>query len=175
MTYISTGEAMKNLKLLAIGFAACLLVFAVLTFTFDSETSAQRSAVIRWDYAAITGTYAPFVAENSSVSVSAAANICYMQAGGCQNEELRAEVSFTKFFQDTRLENSPKTRGLAYDKAAENAYAKAIAKLGVEGWELVSTPGLEFDNYFQNAQGNYTVQEGDKNRKPDLYFKRPRQ
>jgi hypothetical protein len=102
-------------------------------------------------------------------------NICYMQAGGCQNEEVRAEISFTKFFQDTRLGNSPKTRALAYDKAVETAYAKAIAKLGLEGWELVSTPGLEFDNYFQNAQRNYTVQEGDKDRKSDLYFKRPRQ
>lgn len=169
------ATAMKNFKLLAIGFSACLLAFAVYSLTFDSETSAQKSPVTRWDYAAVTGTYAPFVAENSSVSVSAAANICYMQAAGCQNEEVRADVSLTKFFQDTRLENSPTTRALAYDKAAETAYAKAIAKLGVEGWELVSTPGLEFDNYFQNAQGNYTVQEGDKNRKPDLYFKRPRQ
>jgi hypothetical protein len=166
---------MKDLRLLAIGFAACLFVFGVYSVTFDSETSAQRSPVTRWDYAAITGTYAPFVSENSAVSVSAAANICYMQAAGCQNEEVRADVSLTKFFQDTRWENSPTTRTLAFDKAAETAYAKAITKLGLDGWELVSTPGLQFDNYFQNPQGNHTVQEGDKNRKPDLYFKRPRQ
>ncbi len=165
---------MKNFKFVAIGFSVCLVVFAAYVLVFDSAATAQRSVINRWDYAAITGTYAPYVTENSSVAVSASANICYMQAAGCQNEEVRAEVSFTKFFQDTRLENSPKTRALAYDKAVENAYAKAIAKLGLEGWELVSTPGLEFDNYFQNAQGNFTVQEGSKDRKPDLYFKRQR-
>jgi hypothetical protein len=142
---------------------------------FFYPVSAQKSyGGARWEYASITGVYQPYTGSDNSVFIMAA-NICYMQAAGCQNEEVRNEVNFSKFLQDLRLENTGQSRLRAQARAAEGAYAKAFAKLGAEGWELVSPPGLQFDNYYLNSSGTYNIQEGNKERKADIYFKRLRQ
>ena len=166
---------MKNRIAVVIALVCCLTVCGVAAAVFYFPASAQREVSNRWEYAAITGSYFPYSTENPSIVATAAVNICYMQSGGCQNEEVRAEINYSRFFQETRFENTEKTRGFAERRAAESAFAKAIAKLGQEGWEMISTPELEFDNYILASPGNYRVQEGSRERKPDIYFKRARQ
>lgn len=154
--------------------AAASIAIGAAAFFFFPSASAQKSYNIRWEYASITGVYHPYTGADNSVVVMAA-NICYMQAAGCQNEEVRSELIYSKFLQDLRLENTDQSRIRAQARAADGAYARAIAKLGAEGWELVSSPDLQFDNYYQNSMGTYNLQEGSRERKPDIYFKRPRQ
>jgi hypothetical protein len=63
---------------------------------------------------------------------------------------------------------------LARHRAIDNVYSRAIAKLGAEGWEMISKPELQFDTFYQNASGTFDVAPGNYDRKPDIYFKRPK-
>ena len=73
----------RRLFFFAFGFVA-MVVGAVAFFT-TSRSEAQRNNPIRFEYAVINGNYLPYPADNPSV-VSSAANICYLQVVGCQNE-----------------------------------------------------------------------------------------
>jgi hypothetical protein len=152
----------------------CVALVAAVAAFFYNPAAAQRQTFTRYEYASISGSYFPYTTENSAIVATAAVNICYFQATGCQNEEIRAEVNYSRYFQETRFENNEQSRSYVETRAAETAFAKAIAKLGQEGWEMVSTPALEFDNYVQTSPSNYRVQEGSKQRKPDIFFKRAR-
>src|SRR5687768_1524096 len=132
--------------LLALGLFA--MVGGVAVYFATSRSEAQRNNTSRFEYAVINGNYQPYPPDNSSV-VSGAANICYLQATGCQNEEVRVEINLSKFMQDERLENSLTTlRRLAQDRAVQSSNSRAIAKLGAEGWEMVAAPEIEFDLYY---------------------------
>ena len=76
--------------------------------------------------------------------------------------------------QDSRQENTQAARKLAQNKATETAFAKAFAKLGLQGFEMVSSPGLQFDQYVPNSAGTFTIQEGSSERTADIYFRRQR-
>jgi hypothetical protein len=52
------------------------------------------------------------------------------------------------------------------------AFTKAVARLGSEGWEMMSEPSVTFDNYILDSQGNYSISQGNKELKPNIYFKR---
>ena len=106
---------------------------------------------------------------------SGAVNICYLQVSGCKNEEVKAEVVYAEFLQDFRLDNTEQSKSFGYNRAKDLAFSKAVAKLGLEGWEIISQPSIEFDNYIPNNQGNFTIYVGNKETKPDVYFKRPKQ
>ena len=163
-------------KLTYIAGAAVLVaitLFAVAQY-FEPNVEAQKNAQIMFDYAAVTGAYVPYTSDNPSVNFVAAVNICYMRADGCQNEEVRGEVNYSKFLQDSRQENTQAARRLAQNKATETAYAKAFAKLGLQGFDMVSSPGLQFDQYVPNSAGTFTVQEGSSERTADIYFRRQR-
>jgi hypothetical protein len=156
---------------IGIGIILAITWFSVAQ-NFDRNVTAQKSATINWDYAAVTGAYVPYTTDNPSSNVVAAVTICYMKADGCQNEEIKGEVNYSKFLQDARLENTQVARRFAQNKAAETAFAKAFARLGLNGYELVSAPGLQFDQYVLNSSGTFTVQEGNNERPADIYFKR---
>lgn len=153
-------------------FMLAIAGFAAIMSQFPA--AAQRDAAGRWEYASITGSFAPYSTENPSIVATAAVNICYMQADGCRNEEVRAEINYSRFFQDARLENTERSRTLAERRAAEIAFAKAMAKLGLDGWEMVSSPELQFDNYVPSGPNSFRVEQGEKQRAPDIYFKRAR-
>lgn len=165
---------MKDRTTLLAASAFGVAMIAIAAVLFQLPASAQRDASGRWEYAAITGSYVPYSTENTSIVATAAANICFMQADGCRNEEVRAEVNYSRFFQDTRLENTERSRALAERRAAEIAFAKAVSRLGQEGWEMVSTPELQFDNYISSGPNSFRVEQADRQRKPDIYFKRSR-
>src|ERR1044071_2590897 len=148
-----------------------IAVFAVAQ-SFERNVAAQKNATVTWEYAVVTGAYVPYTSDNPSANSVAAVTICYMKADGCQNEEVRGEVNYSKFLQDSRQENTQLARRLAQNKATETAYAKAFARLGMGGYEMVSSPVLQFDQYVPNSAGTFTVQEGNNERTPDVYFKR---
>lgn len=161
----------RRLFFFAFGFVA-MVVGAVAFFT-TSRSEAQRNNPIRFEYAVINGNYLPYPADNPSV-VSSAANICYLQVVGCQNEEVRSEINISKFAQDERLENSGGVRRLAQERAIQTSYSRAIAKLGSEGWEMVEAPEIEFDLYYTNPQGIQSVKEGAKTERRHVWFRRER-
>lgn len=155
--------------------AACLALFVFAgLYLFDKPAEAQRSVTTRFEYSVITGAYQPYPADNPSV-ISSAVQLCYLQANGCQNEEVRSEVNLSKFIQDERLENSSRVRGLALERANQIAFSKAIAKLGSDGWEMVSAPAVEFDVYYLNQQGLTSVKDGNRADRQHIWFKRTRQ
>jgi len=167
----------KNMKnaILIFGGICCIVAASVVVTSFIlSPAEAQRSVSTRFDYAVINGSYSPYPTDGPSV-VTAAVNICYLQTAGCQDEEIKAEVNIGKFLQDERLENNSKARTLVQDRAVQIAFSKAISKLGSEGWEIVTSPTVEFDLYYLNPQGIQTVKEGNKTGRQHIWFKRARQ
>lgn len=148
-----------------------VLICGIFAFFIYSPSLAQKKFQNRWEYAAITFTNVPFSSENQPV-VTAVAYVCFLQLNGCQNEEIKAELAYSKFLQDFRLENTNNSKNLAFNRARELAYIKAIAKLGSEGWEIIGQPSINLDNYILDSQGSYAVLQSNKEIKPNIYFKR---
>jgi len=148
-------------------------VFVTAAFIFR-PAEAQRSIANRFEYAVINGSYSPYPPDGP-ITVSSAVNICYVLGSGCQNEEVKVEVGIAKFLQDERLENNARSRSLAQERSTQLSYSKAIAKLGSEGWEIISAPAIEFDIYYQNQQGMPTVKEGNRAARQHIWFVRARQ
>jgi hypothetical protein len=156
-----------------IAFGTILLAAVVVGYQFTTPSEAQRNTSVRFEYALINGSYQAYPADGGS-SASGAVNICYLQAAGCQNEEIRTEVNFNKFIQDERLENSAAIKRLAQERAFQTSFSRAISKLGSEGWEMVEAPEIEFDLYYTNPQGIQSVKEGGKTQRQHVWFKRER-
>jgi len=161
------------IRYLAIFGASVVVIGVVVGYQFTRTSEAQRNTSVRYEYAVINGSYVPYPSDGAS-SVSGGVNICFLQAVGCQNEEIRTEVNFNKFIQDERLENSNAVKRLAQERAFQTSFSRAIAKLGSEGWEMVEAPEIEFDLYFTNQQGIQTVKEGAKTQRQHVWFKRER-
>lgn len=161
---------MKKLIFAAAGLIIILSIICVWSI-YSSSSSAQKKYVNQWEYAAITFTAIPANTENQAVIVGLT-NVCYLQTGGCQNEEVKAELIYAKFIQDFRLENTSFAKSLAYNRARDLSYAKTVAKLGSEGWELIGQSPYNFDAFIPDGQGAYTIVQGTKETKPNIYFKR---
>lgn len=162
---------MKKIVFVSAGFLIVFLVFGIGALSIYLPSAAQRKYVNQWEYAAITFTAIPYYSENQAL-ITGIANVCYLQQNGCRNEEARAELIYAKFLQDFRLENTSNSKTLAYSRAKELAYTKAVAKLGAEGWEIVGQPSVNFDVYIPDNQGNYYIGQTNKEVKPNVYFKR---
>lgn len=154
--------------------AATLTILGAAVFLSDGTAEAQKSAAGRWEYAVITGAYFPYTSENATAVAVAAVNICYLNAIGCRNEEVRSELAIQRFAQDARLADGQSIRKFARNRAAEIAFSKAITQLGTVGWEMTSTPDLRFDKYVVNEDGFFTVVEGNYESAGTIYFKRVR-
>lgn len=163
-----------NRRSILVAAAIIATIGGLVGYYSTARSEAQRNNPVRFEYAVINGNYLPYPADNPSV-VSSAANICYLQAVGCQNEEIRIEINLSKFAQDERLENSGGIRRLAQERAIQSSISRAIAKLGSEGWEMVEAPDIEFDLYYTNPQGIQSVKEGAKTERKHVWFKRERQ
>lgn len=164
---------MKQFSFLLAG--VILSVIGFFGYSFINQTSsAQKITRSQFEYCAISGTYIPYTSDNQPV-ITAIANICFFQTEGCRNEEIKTEVPLAKFLQDFRLENSGNSRNLAISKARENAFVKASARLGAEGWELIGQPEIQLDVAVPNPQGSFTISEGSKIFQPNIYFKRLKQ
>ncbi|MEO5858525.1 MAG: hypothetical protein ABIR33_06205 [Pyrinomonadaceae bacterium] len=163
-----------NKRYLLFGMTLVAAIGGAVGYFSTSRSEAQRNSPVRFEYAVINGNYVPYPPDNPSV-VSSAANICYLQAVGCQNEEVRIEVNLSKFAQDERLDIAAGVRSLALERAVQASFSRAIAKLGSDGWQMVEAPDIEFDLYYTNPQGIQTVKEGAKSDRRHVWFKRERQ
>jgi len=109
----------KQVLILAIIAAAATAVGLIATNSFGSSSvqanQGGRSGVQRWEYCAITSVY-----WSDSSDARAVAVIRYFQTGGEKEETVEFVPEFGK-------------KGELKD-----ALAKAMAKLGNEGWEMVS-------------------------------------
>ena len=165
---------MKKAHYVYVGFAVGILFILIGSRFFDFSTVAQKNAVVQWEYCAITNAYLVAGTENQPI-INGAVNICYLQANGCKNEEVKSELAYARFLQDFRLENTEYSKNLAYNRAKDSAFSKAVAKLGYDGWEMNGQPTIKFDSYIQNYQGVFNVVQGNKETKTDIYFKRLKQ
>lgn len=152
-------------------FIGAALIASLFVFSAFRTGSAQRP--VRWEYASINATWVPFTSENQ-LNIVGIANICYVSADGCRNEEVRTEVNYSRMVQDFRLDDSESSVRIIQGRARENALSKTIAKLGADGWEMVTAPGIEFDAVIQNRRGNYSFENNPKDVSPDIWFKRLR-
>lgn len=152
---------------------AAILVLGTAAGYVLIPASAQRATNTRFDYAVINGNYLAYPQEGVG-SVGAAVNVCYLSAAGCQNEEVRADVVISKFLQDERLENNPRSQQFVRERANQQAYARAITKLGSDGWEMVNAPQIEFDLFYTNPQGIQTVKEANRTERQHVWFRRQR-
>jgi|ERR1041384_1169957 hypothetical protein len=116
-----------NILTLALVLAIGLLAGFVLNNFAAGAVQAQQRAGERWEYCAITEVSAVV---DTDGKVFGRANICYFQTSGCHRESLTAT--------DDRGD------------ARQAVLAKATAKLGVEGWELIGE-ATKFDAYQENV------------------------
>jgi hypothetical protein len=149
-------------KIIFVSIFIGLLSFCAGAFLIFSPSTAQKKYVNQWEYAAITFTHIPLNSVEQS-SITGAANICFLKLNGCQNEEVKAELVYGKFLQDFRLENTSASKNLAFNRVRELAYTKAVAKLGLEGWEIIGQPPVNFDSYIDN-QGTFIIGQANKMR-----------
>lgn len=156
----------------AIGSTVGLLFLIVISAT--SQILAQRPNRVQWEYASLSAAYLPFSNDNQSAIITAGINICFFQADGCRNEEILFNLNYSKFLQDFRFENNARSKSLAQKKAMEAALSKAVARLGLDGWEMLSSPQIQFNTYVQNESEGYRVVEGTSERNADIFFKRLR-
>ena len=135
---------MQRTNILALAFVLTigLLASFVLNSFAAGAVQAQQSdrrAGERWEYCAITDVTAVGDTEGK---VFGRANIFYFQASGCHKESL-----------NTAAEGD-------FSNAKQAALAKATAKLGAEGWEMLGE-GTQFD-----------FRSGDVVEPKALYFRR---
>jgi hypothetical protein len=84
--------------------------------------SESKLKAVAYEYCAITRVSSSL----SGDKIRAVAKICYMQEPGIQCQEVEATVVGDR-----------NSQGYIFDKVGNDALAKAIAKLGSEGWEMI--------------------------------------
>ena len=134
--------------------------FVGLAFVLLGAQKRSAPAPMRWEYCLLRlplGYHrGQEIAEPPQMrrSYTVRAHICYMEGAGCRWETVQHTV--------TRLEDSvkfPQPQGPHDETAVDDVTAKALFKLGTEGWELQS----------DGPQGS--IQTGERPRV--LYFRRP--
>lgn len=139
-------------------FNKIIAVIALLTLLGQvGQGHQQVSKGQKWEYCAITSYYATFTDPPSQpgAKVSAVASICYFEFAGCRREELKFELDLAEFKKSLKIDRLI----AAGEKATEIALARAVAKLGDDGWEMVGevvfTFGAERNNqaiYFKRKK-----------------------
>jgi hypothetical protein len=128
-------------------FAKIVAAFALLTLLGQVGHAQQVSKRQKWEYCAITSYSAALTGPLSQpdTKARAVASICYFELTGCRREELKFELELAEFKKS--LDPHDATRSLlsaAVDRATEIALARAIVKLGDDGWEMVGESVFKF-------------------------------
>ncbi len=166
---------MRNKVGIAAIFVLATIQIAWLSGAFSSETTfAQRDATTQWDYAIVSAPYFPFTGENTDAIVTSAVSICYLQQAGCRSEQEKGEVIVARFLQETRFDGQQDTSKLIQNRAAENAIARALTRLGSEGFELVESGKIRLDRYVNTSRGGNRVIAGEYEATENWILKRPR-
>ena len=160
---------MKKSKYLFIALVSIGVLTALSVFW---TSSAQKVARAQWEYSVINVSYISYLSENQPI-ITGAVNICFIQADGCRNEEVKTELNYPRFIQDFLLENKQSSREIAHSRTIEMAFSKAVTKLGSEGWEMMERPAFEFDGYIPGKNDTYNIWR--KEKLLNVYFKRLKQ
>lgn len=136
---------MNSFKYFALGAGLCLAGFFGLSY-LNRAADAQKVARNQWEYAAIRSAYSITPYADRMNRIYGMAQICYLEAQGCKNSELKFELDYGTYLQDRAIRDSYDARKGASIKAGEVAFQRALAQLGNDGWELVTdAPNLEFE------------------------------
>src|SRR5262245_46985009 len=125
---MSKTKQILILAITAAAAAACgLIAFNSFSGSSVQANQVRRSGAQKWEYCAITKVYRPD-GQIGLREVRDIAVIRYFQIGGAKEET----VEFISDNGDTKI------IGLGRDMlGGRNVFAKAVAKLGDEGWEMV--------------------------------------
>jgi hypothetical protein len=128
---------------------SCLVIFtffpAIIFIGHNSlNVNAQGKTIEKWEYGAITNVFY-FQPEAGKVNkIIAIVEFCQMNLKGCERKEFRHELDYAKFLTEAELAENLRSRNLASLKASEIVFQKALAQLGINGWEMINQPDLEF-------------------------------
>ena len=121
-------------------------ILALLVTLAGHDIGAQRASTRqRWEYCAIMNSTArrPSARDEKATGI---ASICYFQSIGCRTEEVTFDVDIAEVRKKLNLtENEGAVMYAATERATEGALARAISKLGDDGWEMVN-PGFRFSD-----------------------------
>lgn len=135
---------MRRLLLVcAVGLAA--IISGAIVFQSSPEANAQKNARLQWEYASVTHAYSFSPVKDKLNRIYGMAEICYVAQNGCRRSEIKYELDYGVFLQERAVEESTESRVAASRKAAQTAFQKALAQMGNEGWEIVSSPDLQFE------------------------------
>ncbi|HXF43309.1 MAG TPA: hypothetical protein VNK26_06175, partial [Pyrinomonadaceae bacterium] len=121
-------------------------------YSLRSEPAEAQSSP-QYEYAVLTDVYDSFPPESLGV-ISSTAAVCVVKQQGCQIREFRADLNLSKFFQDEKIINDAIGRAAAADRVQQIAISRAIASLGAENWEMISSPDMRFGLVVTNPSGN---------------------
>lgn len=170
---------LKN-KLLVLSLVAVSFLAGVLLFNFSSsiETFAQRiiKSTIQyenyWKYCAITRVTVENPPPNFPDKFVGVVYIDYfaysfdkttVKDNFVENECIKHELNYAEFLQENGLRNNPQSAALANRRAADLALAKAMSKLGSNGWEMTGRSFAEF---------NFETLEGNSDYKQSVFFRK---
>lgn len=113
-------------------------VIVLVTLLTTIGQAQQVSRRQQWQYCAITLVTAVFPGADPEpkTRVSATVSICYFEINGCRREEVKFDLDEADF-RKSLGPNDGTTMSYFLDKASQHAMARAISKLGDDGWEMV--------------------------------------
>ncbi|HYW74986.1 MAG TPA: hypothetical protein VE961_28425, partial [Pyrinomonadaceae bacterium] len=119
-------------------FSAIATVVLLVNLLGQSVSAQQVSQRQKWEYCAITSFSSGNLASLQNGKAIGVASICYFQSGGCRMEEVRFELDPAEFKKSLSPRDAETygALGNVLEKATEGALARAIAKLGDDGWEI---------------------------------------
>ncbi|MBC7797512.1 MAG: hypothetical protein H7Z37_11620 [Pyrinomonadaceae bacterium] len=142
---------------------------------FSDKMETQKAVAARsakWQYCSMSQPYAPQAQLDRIDRFIGTVEVIYFQQYRNKNEVekfihreiITSELSYGEFLQENGMAENFQSRQAASLRASELAFAKALGKLGNDGWEIV---GDSFKNF------NFTNAQVETHLKSSVYFKRP--
>lgn len=171
---------MSKTKIIVLAIAAGVFLSGIFLFGFSSDFQAVAQRMIRtgkqiennWQYSAITRIYVNNPPPDRLDKFVGNVEITYFYYSNdrvttresfVKTECIAHELYYAEFLQESSFKNSPQAQTAASARAADLALAKAMHKLGAQGWEVSGRNFGNFDFETLNQNSEY---------KNALYFKR---
>lgn len=164
-------------KLIFLFSVVVVALLGGLVYTLSAPpSSAQKTARVQWEYAAIKAVYALGSPGEKIERIYGMTEICYLQPSGCKRQEIKYELDYGGFLQERGLTEIAASRRQASFAASEIAFQKTVAQLGSDGWELIGEPDVKFevvsvDDYYRSENKSLLFAREDTKA---VYFKRPK-
>lgn len=171
---------MSKTKIVVLAIAAGVFLSGIFLFGFSPDFRAVAQRMIRtntqiennWHYSAITRIYVNNPPPDRLDKFVGNVEITYFfhtydrvttRDSFVKTECIQHELYYAEFLGEGNFKNSPQAQAAASSRAADLALAKAMYKLGSQGWEI---SGRNFGNfYFETLNQNSEYKNA-------LYFRR---